>query len=154
MPPEVCQERLLSRRSSQRLARKQRARSDLREAVRALNWMNGFSPQEESVGLPDPMQSQVIGRAEYLCKLAEESGTFSDRLGEEAALRALLQGRTEYDTPDLPVSLARFNIERISLPGNPQGVARAGRHVARGGPSTFEFARAYVEAGSLGGGAH
>ena len=78
-PPEVCQERLLSRRSSQRLARKQRARSDLREAVRALNWMNGFSPQEEFVGLPDPMQSQVIGRAEYLCKLAEESGTYSDR---------------------------------------------------------------------------
>eukprot|EP00438_Fugacium_kawagutii_P005650 Skav219567 [mRNA] locus=scaffold886:113683:117079:- [translate_table: standard] len=68
------------------------------------------------------MQEEVLGRAEYLCKLADELGTYSNKSGEEAALRALLQGRTEYDVPALPVTLARFDLERISIPETLKGL--------------------------------
>ncbi|CAE7388043.1 unnamed protein product [Symbiodinium sp. CCMP2592] len=43
----------------------------------------------------------------------------------EAALTELLKGRSEYHTPSAPVSLAPFNLERVSLPENLDGLPPA-----------------------------
>ena len=114
-PPEVCQEHGLSRRSQQRLDRKMRILADVREAVQALNWMNGFSPTSEFNCEPDPMQKQVLERMVHLSRVAAYDGA-GPTWKPEAALQELLRGKTEYESPGLPISLARFDIERISLP--------------------------------------
>ncbi|CAJ1441652.1 unnamed protein product [Effrenium voratum] len=118
----VRQEGRLSRRSQQRFCRKARMQDDIRETVKALNWMNGFSPSLEFEGQPDDMQTQVLGRAVHLTKLAWGPGTLPTVPPEEAALRELLKGRSEYEDSSLPVTLARFEIERISLPETLEGV--------------------------------
>ncbi|CAJ1390919.1 unnamed protein product, partial [Effrenium voratum] len=118
----VRQEGRLSRRSQQRFCRKARMQDDIRETVKALNWMNGFSPSLEFGGQPDDMQTQVLGRAVHLTKLAWGPGTLPTVPPEEAALRELLKGRSEYEDSSLPVTLARFEIERISLPETLEGV--------------------------------
>lgn len=115
-PPKVCQDHYLSRRSQQRFCRKARVLDDSREAVKALNWMNGFSPTDEFDFQPDDMQKEVVGRIMHLTKLAWEPGTLPIVPGCEAALKELLKGRSEYEDPALPVTLARFELERISMP--------------------------------------
>jgi hypothetical protein len=96
---------------------------DVREATKGLNWMNGFSRTFEfnDVG-PDSMQREVLDRVRHLCKTAVDIGTFAKVDHPEAALTALLQGRSEYQDHDFPVSLARFDLERISLPDTLEGV--------------------------------
>lgn len=84
--------------------------------------MNGFSPHVEFNAGPDAMQQEVLDRICYLCKLASDLGTYTQALAPEAALRALLQGKSEYHAQESPVSLARFELERISLPETLQGV--------------------------------
>eukprot|EP00438_Fugacium_kawagutii_P003618 Skav206459 [mRNA] locus=scaffold2468:14555:14929:- [translate_table: standard] len=54
--------------------------------------------------------------------LSVDVGAFAEHAAPEAALKVLLQGRSEYHTPDFPVSLARFSLERISLPETLEGV--------------------------------
>ena len=115
-PPKVLQEGRLSRRSQQRLTRKARAQEDVRETVKALNWMNGFSPSLEFEGPPDHLQKQVLDRAVHLTEMAWQKGTLPVVPSEEAALAELLKGRGEYEDSSVPVTLARFEIERISLP--------------------------------------
>lgn len=56
-PPKVHQVGQLSRRFKQRLDRKARAFEDVRETVKALDWMNGVSPSLE-FDPPDEMQRQ------------------------------------------------------------------------------------------------
>jgi len=112
----VCQDHYLSRRSQQRFCGKARVLDDSREAVKALNWMNGFSPTDEFDFQPDDMQKEAVGRIMHLTKLAGEPGTLPTVPGCEAALKELLKGRSEYEYPALPVTLARFELERISMP--------------------------------------
>lgn len=78
--------------------------------------MNCFSPSSEFEGPPDEMQSQVLDRAMHLTNLAWQKGTLPEVPGEEAALSELLKGRGEYHDSSVPVILAHFEIERISLP--------------------------------------
>ena len=115
-PPEVCQNGSYSRRCQQRVHRRARATEDVREAVKALNWMNGFSPHLEFSGVPNDMQNQVVGRAMHLTNQVWKPGTLPQVPTEEAALRELLKGRGEYEDSSTPASLARFDIGRISLP--------------------------------------
>ena len=123
LPASVHQSCSLSRRSQQRLDRKRQLEEDVREATKGLNWMNGFSPNFEFDDVePDPMQQDVLDRVRHLCKTAVDVGTFAKVDHPEAALKALLQGRSEYHDHDFPVSLARFDLERISLPETLEGV--------------------------------
>ena len=115
-PPKVHQVGRLSRRSQQRLDRKARALEDVRETMKALNWMNGFSPSLEFEDPPDEMQRQLLDRAMHLTSLAWQKGILPEVPGEEAALSELLKGRGEYEDSSVPVTLAHFEIERISLP--------------------------------------
>lgn len=86
------------------------------------------------------MQNEVLGRVHQLCKLSVDVGTFAERSSPEAALRALLQGRSEYHTPDFPV--ARFDLERISLPDALEGVLEVASLLP-------EKARQYLESPQL-----
>lgn len=104
VPPEVCQLQPLSRRCQQRLDRKRRLGCDVRDAVKGLNWLHGFSPFDEFVDSPDAMQEEVLGRIHYLCKMASEMGSFDQQLAPEAALLELLQGKTEYHAQQSPVA--------------------------------------------------
>ena len=114
-PPKARQEHGLSRRSQQRFDRKRHILADIQGAVKGLNSMNGFSPDTEFDFAPDPMQNEVLERMVHLSRVAAHKGTLP-ALQPEAALRELLRGRSEYESPNLPISLARFNLERISLP--------------------------------------
>ena len=119
--PEVRQLHSLSRRSQQRFDRKRHIYADVQQAVEGLNWMNGFSPKFEFSSDPDPMQQEVLDRIMHLSRVAGFKGSVPS-LQPEAALRELLHGREEYDASSVPISLARFDIERISLPSSLDGV--------------------------------
>lgn len=43
----------------------------------------------------------------------------------EAALRELLKGRSDYHQPDVPVALAPYRLERVSLPTSLRGLPQA-----------------------------
>ena len=120
-PPKVCQEHRLSRRSQQRFDRKQKILADVQSAVNGLNWMHGFSPTFKFDSAPDPMQKQVLERMVHLSRVAAHQGS-GPAWKPEAALRELLRGKSEYESPGMPISLARFDIERISLPTSLEGV--------------------------------
>lgn len=77
--------------------------------------MNGFSPTSEFEFAPDPMQTEVLERMVHLSRISAFKGK-SITCSSEAALRELLRGRSEYDSSHLPISLARFKLERISMP--------------------------------------
>eukprot|EP00434_Breviolum_minutum_P037676 symbB.v1.2.033418.t1/scaffold4147.1/size43859/1 len=121
LPAAVRQLHSLSRRSQQRFDRKRHIYADVQQAVEGLNWMNGFSPKFEFSSDPDPMQQEVLDRIMHLSRVAGFKGSVPS-LQPEAALRELLHGREEYDASSVPISLARFDIERISLPSSLDGV--------------------------------
>ena len=80
--------------------------------------MAGHPTDENSEDFhPDPLQKEVIGRAHYLSSLTQSTGDLDGIPKPEAALRALLQGRSEYGS-ELPTTLAACSLERISLPGS------------------------------------
>eukprot|EP00435_Cladocopium_sp_Y103_P072980 s29_g42.t1 len=107
----------LSRRSSQRFARKRHSEQRLHDALSSLNWLAGFGLEETNSGIrtPDPIQQDVIGRARFLATLCNEKGDLAKVPAPEAALKVLLQGRSEYGS-ELPTTLAACDLERISLP--------------------------------------
>ena len=116
LPPKVIKEKHLSRRPAQRLARIIQEVEKVRDAVRGLNWMAGHPTDENSTDFhPDPLQNEVIGRARYLSSLTQSTGDLDGVPTPEAALKALLQGRSEYGS-ELPTTLAACALERISLP--------------------------------------
>lgn len=115
-PPKVIQEGRLSRRSQQRLCRKRRLMEDVGETVSALNWLNGYRLDNEFSGPPDDMQEQVLKRVMHVTMQSWEKGKLPSIPKEEAALTELLRGRSEYEGSNLPVTLARFDLERISIP--------------------------------------
>ena len=115
VPPEVRREKTLGRRVAQRVARHIQQTTKEREAVKALNWMAGYKEEfENSQFSPDALQSEVIGRVRYLAGLCQDKGELAEIPKPEAALKALLRGRSEYSS-DEPTTLAACSLARISL---------------------------------------
>eukprot|EP00435_Cladocopium_sp_Y103_P029361 s335_g7.t1 len=85
--------------------------------------MHGFSREENFE--PDELQQEVLERLHYLAILAGDRGQEGPLPSEEASLREMLQGRTEYHAPDSPIALAPFNLERISIPESLEGSPEA-----------------------------
>ena len=78
----------LSRRSSQRLARKFQIQTKVVEAVEALNWMAGQRREFSADSFhPDDLQQQVLSRIEGLSTSASDLGTLDSIPSPEAALR-------------------------------------------------------------------
>ena len=96
----------------------------MREAVEGLNWMAGKTFLHGTDG-PDELQSEVLRRIEALSNEAGNLGSLSKIPSPEAALRELLKGRSEYHQPDVPVALAPYSLERISLPESLVGLPEA-----------------------------
>jgi len=96
----------------------------MREAVEGLNWMAGKTFLHGTDG-PDELQSEVLRRIEALSNEAGNLGFLSKIPSPEAALRELLKGRSEYHQPDVPVALAPYSLERISLPESLVGLPEA-----------------------------
>lgn len=93
--------------------------------VRGLNWMAGCHEDENSeVYHLDPLQRDVIDRAFYLSNLTQSTGGLGGVPTPEAALDALLHGRSEYGS-ELPSTLAACSLGRISLPESLRGAAPA-----------------------------
>ena len=75
IPSKMECDRSLSRRSTQRFARKFHARERLRDAIRGLNWLAGFGLQENSgIQELDSLQSDVVSRASFLSDLCDDKG--------------------------------------------------------------------------------
>ncbi|OLQ04427.1 hypothetical protein AK812_SmicGene12519 [Symbiodinium microadriaticum] len=115
VPPEVQRMKAVSRRSSQKIALAVQHSRRCREAVMALNRLAGFSETSNSSFCPDDLQQEVLHRVSYLSGLCQDVGSLGKVPEPEAALKALLRGRTEYGSA-LPTSLATCSLERISLP--------------------------------------
>lgn len=107
-----------SRRSQQRSDRRQRHMTTVKEAVEGLNWMAGHTFLHGTVGEPDALQVEVLQRIQDLALDAGRLGSLERVPSPEAALRELLKGKSEYSRPDIPVALAPYNLERISLPSS------------------------------------
>ena len=106
----------LNRRSAQKLARRAHAHQRVRDAISSLNWLAGHGFASYSgIHEPDQLQKDVIGRAQFLSDLCNSKGELDTVPKPEAALMALLQGRSEYGS-ELPTTLAVCDLERISLP--------------------------------------
>ena len=117
--------RQLSRRSAQRVARKGHVDQRTQDAVLSLNWLAGFGFTENSgIYAPDPLQRNVLDRVHFLANLCNSKGELDQVPKPEAALMALLQGRSEYGS-ELPTTLAVCDLERISLPHTLQGAPEA-----------------------------
>ena len=119
LPPKVRAEKKLGRGAAQRIARSVQISEKVREAVIGLNWLAGFETEQNSNQFsPEPIQEGVLDRAFYLSRLAQTTGSLESVEKPEAALRALLQGRSEYDNSFRPTTLAACSLERISLPSS------------------------------------
>ena len=90
----------------------------VKEAVEGLTWMAGHTFLHGTVGEPDALQVEVLQRIQDLALDAGRLGSLERVPSPEAALRELLKGKSEYSRPDIPVALAPYNLERISLPSS------------------------------------
>ncbi|CAE6957111.1 CACNA1H, partial [Symbiodinium sp. CCMP2456] len=81
---------------------------------------------------PTPHQEEVFLHIENLARDVAKPRDVGDVQGPEAALTALLKGRGEYHAPTEPVSLAPFNLERVSLPESLSGVLPAAELLPEG----------------------
>ena len=105
----------ISRRCSQRQSRRKVEFNYFRGGVDFLNWMAGHSPPTVSSFSPSGLQLETLERVRALARsTVEAEASFLPALSGEAAIRALLQGGSEYE--ELPSTLASFCRERVSLP--------------------------------------
>ena len=74
---------------------------------------------------PDLLQAEVLQRIHVLATEAGELGSLEHVPAPEAALRELLKGRSDYQQPDIPVALAPYRLERVSLPTSLHGLPQA-----------------------------
>ena len=63
-----------------------------------------------------PAQQRVLDRVHELVVKAGDLGDLRHPLSQEAALRELLRGRSDYHSPTDPIALAPFKQELVSLP--------------------------------------
>ena len=124
-PPPLKMAAGLSRRSSQRLARKVRIQDDLRELISSLNWMHFGDFDVQPSCAASPLQEEVLCRLESLVRQAGDLGHQCRLPSQEAALAELLRGQDGYAEPSTPASLAPFNLELISLPKDLSDAPRA-----------------------------
>ena len=124
-PPPLKMAAGLSRRSSQRLARKVRIQDDLRELISSLNWMHFGDFDVQPSCAANPLQEEVLCRLESLVRQAGDLGHQCRLPSQEAALAELLRGQDGYAEPSTPASLAPFNLELISLPKDSSDAPRA-----------------------------
>ena len=124
-PPSLMMCRGLGRGASQRLSRKVRIRSELRETISALNWMHTGDFDSRPGGPSSTLQYEVLDRLERMTELAGDLGDQRHLPSQEAALRELLHGQDGYAEPSVPASLAPFKLELISLPQDLRGAPRA-----------------------------
>ena len=108
----------LSRGSGQRLARKVRARFELRETISSLNWMHVGDFDARPSQPCTQQQLQVLRRLHGLVEKAGDLGEPGHMPLREAAYKELLHGLDGYTEPSTPASLAPFNLELISLPSD------------------------------------
>ena len=103
----------ISRRASQRLARRRRELELVNLGIGTLNWMAG-TPSQGSFE-PSNLQTEMVER---VVKLASDSfkleGGFSSPPTPEAALTELLRGADDYSGP--ASTLAAYHRERVSMP--------------------------------------
>ena len=122
--PEVG--RCSSRRQAQRHHRRFRSEFELCETVQALNWLHGFDFNSQSCRSSfTSLQSQVVERIRGLVDRAGDLGDLQHPFTPGAALKSLLQGRSDYHEPTTPIALAPFNLELISLPASLKEAPRA-----------------------------
>ena len=115
VPGALHQDKKLSRRVSQRVARAKQKNQKCVEAIAAFNWLSGAKSFSNSWFQPDDLQLEVLNRVNYLAGLCQEKASLDRIPSPEAALSALLRGRSEYGS-DPPTALATCSLERISLP--------------------------------------
>ena len=113
------------RRQSQRQDRARRLHEEMNEAVLSLNWLQGFGFSAPPAGRLSPLQLDSLERIRNLASAASDLGDLARAPTQEAALRDLLHGKTEYFEPSSPVSLAPYNLELISLPASLVDAPRA-----------------------------
>ena len=100
----------MSRRTRQRVSKRRKFSEDVSECLWALNWASGFdgvAPLEP----PSPEQTQVLERVVGADNRRQPGG---DRLGPEAAGRALLGSRAGYSSAG-EVRLASFGAGTVAL---------------------------------------
>ena len=126
VPPPLDVPREVSRRAAQKWGRRRQIRETEREAVLGLNWMAGKSSFLHGTdGTPDLLQAEVLDRIHILATEAGDLGGLDRMPVPEAALRELLRGRSDYQQPDVPVALAPYKLERVSLPSSLHGLPQA-----------------------------
>ena len=114
------------RRQAQRHNRRYRAEFELCETLQALNWMHGFDFTDHSTRPhSSQIQNDVIARVSGLIDRAGALGELHHPFSPEAALKSLLQGRSDYHEPTSPIALAPFDLELISLPATLKEAPRA-----------------------------
>ena len=114
------------RRQAQRHTRRFRSEFELCETLQALNWMHGFDFSDRSASRSSShIQSEVIERVSGLVDRAGALGDLQQPFTSEAALKSLLQGRSDYHEPASPIALAPFDLELISLPATLKEAPRA-----------------------------
>ena len=102
-----------SRRSQQRWGRHKSY--ELREMVLALSWMHTGDFNARAERPEHPLQTRVLDRLRRLVLDGGELGSLDRPPGDEAALKELLKGRSEYSS-DCPTTLAPHKLDLISLP--------------------------------------
>lgn len=132
VPPRLESTSGLSRRSSQRLCRKVRKMDTVREAVHGLNWLAGHGFLHDSETPPDDLQAEVLQRIHLLAQDSGNLGSLERVPSSEAALQALLKGKSEYHQPSTPVALAPYKLERVSLPEDLHGLPQDARRYLQG----------------------
>ena len=108
----------LSRRASQRWSRRAKHVDVINDGIATLNFLNGHSFEESHLTTdfpPEPLQQEVLERIEFLSQEAGRLDGDCKPLSAQAALRALLHGRSEYEL-DTNTSLAAFRMDLVSLP--------------------------------------
>ena len=109
----------IGRRAAQRLQRKRKVALTANEGIDTLNWLNGkiFDDALPLGGRPpDSLQQEVLDRVVGLAESARDLGKASVIPTAEAALAALLRGRSDYKADSANAALAPYNLELISLP--------------------------------------
>ena len=120
------QEGRCCRRQAQRRSKRHRIEFERSETIQALNWMHGFDFSDQPISAtPNPLQLEVIGRVDGLVHRAGDLGDLRHPFTPEAALKSLLQGRSDYHEPACPIALAPFDLDLISLPATLKGALRA-----------------------------
>ena len=96
-----------------------REATGVQDAVRSLNWLNGFDLSLDYPGEPDSMQRGVIQAAHGLVCLQQRGAEAPP--SSRAALDELLRGRAIYSCGEAGNSLAPYQQGRVSLPDSVAG---------------------------------